>query len=98
MLGIGKKVEAKDTEEVGHCGEVFVAVIAVGGTGCIGAYFVKPVCRLYGVPQAPAALDEDFPVVPLSVAGPSVVVIAATCAATVVEKVPVIPVRVNRLE
>ena len=46
MLGIGKYVLANATEEVGQRGEVFVAVIAVGGTGCIGAYFVRPVCKL----------------------------------------------------
>lgn len=45
-LAIGKKVLAKTTEEVGQRGDVFVAVIAVGGTGCMGAYFVSPVCKL----------------------------------------------------
>ncbi len=45
-LATGKKVEAKTTEEVGQRGDVFVAVIAVGGTGCMGAYFVSPVCIL----------------------------------------------------
>ena len=37
---------AKETDEVGQRGDVFVAVIAVGGTGCMGAYLVKPVCKL----------------------------------------------------
>lgn len=46
ILGIGKNVLANTTLEVGHRGLVFVAVIAVGGTGCIGAYFVNPVCSL----------------------------------------------------
>jgi hypothetical protein len=46
MLGIGKKVVAITTEEVGHSGDVFIAVIEVGGIGCIGAYLVSPVCSL----------------------------------------------------
>jgi hypothetical protein len=46
MLGIGKNVLANTTLLVGHNGAVFVAVIEVGGTGCMGAYFVRPVCRL----------------------------------------------------
>jgi hypothetical protein len=46
MLGIAKYVLAKETDEVGQSGDVFVAVIAVGGTGCMGAYLVKPVCWL----------------------------------------------------
>lgn len=45
-LGIGKKVVAIGTEEVGHSGDVFCAVIEVGGRGCIGAYLVRPVCWL----------------------------------------------------
>lgn len=45
-LGIGKKVVAIGTEEVGHSGDAFCAVIEVGGRGCIGAYFVGPVCWL----------------------------------------------------
>jgi hypothetical protein len=45
-LGIGKYVLANTTEEVGQRGDVFVAVIAVGSTGCMGAYLVKPVCNV----------------------------------------------------
>ncbi len=45
ILGIGKKVEAKETEDVGNRGAVFVAVIVLPGTGAIGAYLVKPVWR-----------------------------------------------------
>lgn len=47
--GTGKNVLATGTEEVGHIGAVFVAVIVLGGRGCIGAYFVSPVCMLYGM-------------------------------------------------
>jgi hypothetical protein len=42
ILGIGKNVLARETEDVGHRGDVFVAVIAVPGIGCMGAYFVRP--------------------------------------------------------
>lgn len=101
MLGIGKNVEANATEEVGHSGAVLVAVMAVPGTGCMGAYFVNPVCRLYGVPHAPAAaVPAAAPAAAtlLTVSGPVVPETARTAAATVAEKVPVIPVRVNRSE
>jgi hypothetical protein len=43
MLGMARKVVAKETDEVGQRGDVLVAVIAVGGAGCMGAYFVSPV-------------------------------------------------------
>ncbi len=45
ILAIGKKVEARETEDVGNRGAVFVAVMALPGTGAIGAYLVRPVWR-----------------------------------------------------
>lgn len=50
MLGIGRKVVAIDTLLVGYNGFVFFAVTLVGGTGCIGAYRVGPVCIVYSTP------------------------------------------------
>lgn len=50
IVGTGKKVVANETEEVGQRGDVFTAVIFVPGIGCIGAYLVSPVCKLYAVP------------------------------------------------
>jgi hypothetical protein len=97
-------VLANTTLEVGHNGLVFVAVIAVGGTGCIGAYLVKPSCSLYGVPHAPSAAVPVPPAAApaastlLTVAGPEVPETAAREAVTAAEKVPVMPVSVKRLE
>jgi hypothetical protein len=45
-VGIGKYVLAKTTEDVGHRGDVFDAVILVPGADCMGAYLVGPVCKL----------------------------------------------------
>lgn len=103
ILGIGKNVLANTTLEVGHSGLVFVAVIAVGGTGCIGAYLVKPLCSLYGVPHAPSAAVPDAPPAAacttlFTVAGPVVPDTVARAVVTAAEKVPVMPVRVKRLE
>ena len=103
ILGRGKNVAANETLLVGNRGEVFVAVIAVGGTGCIGAYFVKPVCRLYGVPYTPAS---TVPVAPpaaalttaLTAGGPVVPVTVPSAVITAAGKTPVIPVSVKRLE
>jgi len=89
---------------VGYSGVNTFAVIFVGGTGCIGAYFVRPVCRLYGTVNsagsaappaaAPALLETLF-----TVAGPAVAplrrVIAVSAAAGVV---PVMPLSVKRSE
>lgn len=101
MLGRGKNVLANTTLEVGHKGEVFVAVIEVGGTGCMGAYFVKPVCKLYGVPYTPpaagAAPAAGLATV-LTVAGPVVPETVARAVVTAAEKIPLMPVRVKRLE
>lgn len=105
MLGIGRKVEANDTLLVGHCGEVLVAVMEVGGIGCIGAYFVKPVCSLYGVAQAPSPASEvpaaatvAASATSFTTAGPVVPETVAKAVVTAAEKTPVIPVRVKRLE
>ena len=99
-LGTGRNVVANCTAEVGQSGEVLVAVIAVGGTGCIGAYFVRPVCKLYGVAHAPSPTDPvaAFETTLLTVGGPEVPETALTAAATVASNVPVMPVSVNRLE
>ena len=103
ILGIGKNVLASTTLLVGHSGLVFVAVIEVGGTGCIGAYFVKPFCRLYGVPHAPSSNVPDDAaaaalVTSLMVAGPVVPETVAKAVVTAAEKTPVIPVSVKRFE
>lgn len=104
MLGIGKNVLAKTTEEVGQRGEVLVAVILVGGRDCIGAYLVNPVCKLYGVPYAPSAAAPAAPAAApaaatlLTVAGPVVPETVARAVWTAGEKTPVMPVRVNRSE
>jgi hypothetical protein len=103
MLGTGKKVEARTTEEVGQSGAVFVAVILVPGTGCIGAYLVKPSCSLYGVPHAPAAAAPApaagaAAATWLILSGPVVPTTVFKAAVTAALKVPVIPVRVNRFE
>jgi len=102
MLGIGKNVVAKTTEEVGQRGEVLVAVIAVGGSGCIGAYLVRPSCKLYGVPHAPSATVPEAAAAAfamlLMVAGPVVPDTVVRAVVTAAENTPVMPVRVNRFE
>jgi hypothetical protein len=99
-IGIGKNMLARETEDVGHRGAVFVAVTAVPGTGCIGAYFVRLSCRLYGIPQSPSSMAPVGAVVATSLVESSPVVpdtcIRAVAAAS--EKTPIIPVRVNRGE
>lgn len=49
-VGADKYVVAIVYAEVGYCGAVFVAVIDVGGKGCIGAYLVRPTCAVYVTP------------------------------------------------
>lgn len=49
MLGIGRKAVAITTLLVGYKGFVFFAVTVFGGTGCIGAYRVGPVCIVYAM-------------------------------------------------
>jgi hypothetical protein len=105
MLGIGRNVVANETLLVGQRGEVLVAVIAVGGTGCIGAYLVKPVCSLYGVPYTPASAvpvpaagAAGASATAFTAAGPEVPVTPALAVVTAAEKTPVIPESVNRDE
>ena len=43
IVGLGMYVVAMVKALVGYSGEVFVAVILVGGTPCMGAYRVRPV-------------------------------------------------------
>ena len=100
ILGIGKNVLARETEDVGHRGDVLVAVIAVPGTGCMGAYLVRPSCRLYGILHGPSSMASVGALVATSLIG-SGPVVPDTCVravATASEKTPVIPVRVNRGE
>lgn len=54
-VAAGKNVVAIFTADVGHRGVTFVAVIAFGGLGCIGAYLVSPFCWSYGIDQSPPA-------------------------------------------
>jgi hypothetical protein len=102
MLGIGINVLTRTTEDVGHWGVVTVFVIAVGGTGCIGAYFVRPVWEGYGIPQAPASALEAAgfaaPARAFTDGGGAVSVTAAFPWMTAAANVPVMPVSVNRLE
>ena len=51
--GIGSLVVAMFTLLVGYNGFVFVAVIFFGGTGCMGAYLVGPVCIVYAMSKSP---------------------------------------------
>jgi hypothetical protein len=98
---------ANCTAEVGYRGAVFVAVIAVGGTGCIGAYLTVPSCRLYGTvnwpgvagvapPGAGAATGAVASL--LMAAGGAGPVTANAAAETAAGNTPVIPVRVKWLE
>jgi len=102
MLGIGMNVLTRTTAEVGKRGSVAVFVIAVGGTGCIGAYFVRPVWEGYGIPKAPAsgapAAGFAAPARAFFDGGGAVSTTAAFPAMTAGANVPVIPVSVNRLE
>ena len=100
IFEIGKNVLARETEDVGHRGDVLVAVIAVPGTGCMGAYLVRQSCRLYGILHAPSSMASSGALVATSLieSGP---VVLETCVRAVVmasEKTPAIPVRVNRGE
>ena len=68
----------------------------------MGAYFVRPVCRLYGVPYTPSAVPVAAAaaalVTSLTVSGPVVPETVAKAVVTAAEKIPVIPVSVNRFE
>jgi hypothetical protein len=102
MLGIGMNVLTRTADDVGNKGTVAVLVIAVGGTGCIGAYLVRPVWDWYGIPQAPASALEAAgfaaPAKALIDGGGAVPAIAAFPWMTGAGNTPVMPVSVNRLE
>jgi hypothetical protein len=51
--GVGRKETAILTLLVGYNGLVSFFVILVGGTDCIGAYLIKPVCDANGIPEFP---------------------------------------------
>jgi len=92
---MGKNVVAKTTEDVGYRGAVLTAVILVGGTGCIGAYFMVPICAVYATPKSPATAATLLPAPAAAmrffVAGGVVVVIGAIGGL----KLPVIEAKVN---
>jgi hypothetical protein len=57
-LPIGKNVVAIFTELVGCSGFAVLAVILVGGWGCIEAYRVAPVCMVYSTSYSSSATLE----------------------------------------
>jgi hypothetical protein len=67
---------------VGNSGLNTLAVICVGGIGCIGAYLVRPVWRLKGISKRPS--PPGVPPVPswLIASGPAVEPARAVTAAT----------------
>lgn len=71
-LGMGKGAVAVVTEETGHSGDTFCAVIVCGGRGCIGAYFVSPVCWLYGMSKLSPAAAKSLAAASKIVGGPVV--------------------------
>lgn len=85
---------------VGFKGVALLAVILVGGTGCIGAYLMSPVCRLYAtvnMPASPAAAAVVSAAV--STGGAAVAPSrAVSAAATPAANVPVKPVTEKRPE
>jgi len=89
---------------VGCRGVAFFLVILVGGTGCIGAYLVRPVWSWYGTVHTPASGAAPAPAAAplltwLTVAGPSVTPFSAVMAVMALGGVvPVIPVMLNLLE
>ena len=109
-----KYVVAIFTDEVGYWGAVLVAVIEVGGKGCIAAYFVNPVCDSYGIaqrsPLAAAAAEVLVVEVDVDVEVEEVLVLVLVDAlltsagpsvpdtVKVVAKLPVMPLIENRLE
>jgi hypothetical protein len=106
MLGRGSQVFAKLTDDVGQSGSVFVAVIMDSGTGCIGAYLVRPSCSSYGIAHGSPATDACAAAgsataaarFVLSVEGPAVPETPAKAVLTASEKVPVMPLTVKRSE
>lgn len=100
--GVGRKETAILTLLVGYNGLVSFFVILVGGTDCIGAYLIKPVCDANGMPEFPFAASPPASAaalfdVPSTIAGTFVP--AAEAAVTYVSRVdPVMPVRVKRSE
>jgi hypothetical protein len=107
-----KYVVANFTDEVECWGAVLVAVIEVGGKGCIAAYFVNPVCDSYGIAQRSplAAAAAEVLVVEVDVEVEEVLVLVLVDAlltsagpsvpdtVKVVAKLPVMPLIENRLE
>lgn len=103
-VGFGNHVVAMETLLVGYLGEKFWAVILVGGTPCIGAYFVSPLWSAYAIPYmsspAPAAgAAAAASLATLSiVSGPSVPVTACAPVTAFAAVVPVSPSILNRPE
>jgi hypothetical protein len=55
MVGVSIKVVAMVYGLLGNWGVLVLAVILVGGYGCIAAYFVRPVCIAQGKAKLPVA-------------------------------------------
>jgi hypothetical protein len=100
IFGVGRNVVAILTLEVGNSGLLFFLVIAVGGTGCIGANLVRPVCIVYATPKSPCAgFAGAAPLLVASTrAGPSVPVTDFIPSSTVCGNTPVMPEREKRGE
>ena len=99
MLGIARIVVAIVKADVGCRGVAFFFVIFVGGTGCIGANRVKPVCIVYSTPYTLSAGFEGAALPVLSIlAGLSVPVTVFKPWTTASGNVPVMPEREKRGE
>jgi len=98
MVGWPIKVVATEYGLLGNRGFLVLAVILVGGYGCIAAYFVKPVCIAQGRAKLPVApFDGELPT-SFSVGGPSVPVTDCMPVMMFWGKVPVMPLREKRGE
>lgn len=107
-------VVARETDDCGYWRAVLVAVIEVGGKGCMAAYFVNPVCDSYGIaqrsPLAAASAEVLVVEVEVDVEVEEVLVLVLVDAlltsagpsvpdtVKVVAKLPVMPLIENRLE
>jgi hypothetical protein len=101
--GVGRNAVAILTLLVGYNGLVSFLVILVGGTDCIGAYLIRPVCDANGIPEFPLAASPAAGLAATSFAVPSTIAgtlsPAAVAAVTYAGRVdPVMPVRVKRSE
>src|SRR5215469_16894342 len=98
MVGLPINVVATVYGLLGNRGVFVLAVILLGGYGCIAAYFVGPVCIAQGRAKLPVApFDGELPT-SFCVGGPSVPVTDCIPVMTFWGKVPVMPLREKRGE